>query len=130
MRALVARDYAQAFEQVDAIVGRCRRFRRSSWGEKLDDPVAMYLSDIYTITGRPGRDSVHERAVREDAEGLPVGLQIFTRHFDEAEMFRLADAFERAAIHRRLERGENTMAFTVPPLCPTLPTHWSRISTR
>ena len=51
VRALVARDYAQAFEQVDAIVGPVSPFPAFKLGEKVDDPVAMYLSDIYTITG-------------------------------------------------------------------------------
>ena len=51
VRALVARDYAQAFEQVDAIVGPVSPFPAFKLGEKVDDPTAMYLSDIYTVTG-------------------------------------------------------------------------------
>ena len=51
VRALVARDYAQAFEQVDAIVGPVSPFPAFKLGEKVNDPTAMYLSDIYTMTG-------------------------------------------------------------------------------
>ena len=65
-------------------------------GEKLADPMEMYLSDIYTITcdlaGIPGMSV----PCGETSEGLPVGMQILARHFDEAAMFRLAHAFERA----------------------------------
>ncbi len=64
VRALVARDYANAFEQVDAIVGPVSPFPAFKLGEKVDDPVAMYLSDIYTITGISGWHPVHERALR------------------------------------------------------------------
>ncbi len=51
VRALIARDFARAFEQVDAIVAPVSPFPAFRLGEKVDDPVAMYLSDIYTITG-------------------------------------------------------------------------------
>jgi aspartyl-tRNA(Asn)/glutamyl-tRNA(Gln) amidotransferase subunit A len=65
-------------------------------GEKLDDPWDMYLADVYTITcdlaGIPGM-SVPCGAT---AEGLPVGMQILARHFDEPTMFRLAHAYEQA----------------------------------
>src|SRR5260370_2331747 len=50
-RALVARDYARAFEEVDAIVGPVSPFPAFKLGELVDDPVAMYLADIYTVTG-------------------------------------------------------------------------------
>jgi aspartyl-tRNA(Asn)/glutamyl-tRNA(Gln) amidotransferase subunit A len=97
VRALIARDFAQAFEKVDAIVTPVSPFPAFRLGEKTADPMDMYLSDIYTITcdlaGIPGMSVPCGRT----AEGLPVGMQILTRHFDEAGMFRLADAFERAA---------------------------------
>ena len=96
VRALIARDFAQAFEKVDAIVTPVSPFPAFKLGEKMADPMDMYLSDIYTITcdlaGIPGMSVPCGRT----AEGLPVGMQILTRHFDEAGMFRLADAFERA----------------------------------
>lgn len=97
VRALVARDYAQALEQVDAIVGPVSPFPAFKLGQLIDDPVAMYLSDIYTITGDLAGIPCMSVPCGKTREGLPVGLQIFTRHFAEAEMFRLAEAYERAA---------------------------------
>jgi aspartyl-tRNA(Asn)/glutamyl-tRNA(Gln) amidotransferase subunit A len=96
VRALVARDYARAFEQVDAIAGPVSPFPAFKLGEKLDDPVAMYLSDIYTITGDLAGIPCMSVPCGNTADGLPVGLQILTRHFNELDMFRLADAYQRA----------------------------------
>jgi len=98
VRALVARDYAQAFEQVDAIVGPVSPFPAFKLGQMVDDPVAMYLSDIYTITGDLAGIPCMSVPCGTTREGLPVGLQIFTRHFNETEMFRLADTYQRAAV--------------------------------
>jgi aspartyl-tRNA(Asn)/glutamyl-tRNA(Gln) amidotransferase subunit A len=95
VRALVARDYQQAFEQVDAIVGPVSPFPAFKLGELMDDPVAMYLADIYTITGDLTGIPCMSVPCGKTAEGLPVGLQILTRHFNETEMFRLADAYQR-----------------------------------
>ena len=96
VRALIARDFANAFEQVDAIVAPVSPFPAFKLGEKLDDPLAMYLSDIYTITGDLAGIPCMSVPCGRTAEGLPVGMQILTRHFDETTMFRLADAFEKA----------------------------------
>lgn len=95
VRALVARDFASAFEQVDAVVAPVSPFPAFKLGEKVDDPVAMYLSDIYTITGSLAGIPCMSVPCGKTADGLPVGMQILTRHFDEAGMFRLADAYER-----------------------------------
>ncbi len=97
VRALVARDYAQAFEQVDAIVGPVSPFPAFKLGEKVDDPTAMYLSDIYTVTGDLAGIPCMSVPGGKTAEGLPVGLQILANHFNETAMFRVADAFERAS---------------------------------
>ncbi len=65
-------------------------------GEKADDPLAMYLADIYTVTadlvGVPGISV----PCGDSKAGLPIGLQIFARHFDESAVFRLAHAYEKA----------------------------------
>src|SRR5205085_4416803 len=95
VRALIARDYAQAFEQVDAIVGPVSPFPAFKIGEKVADPVAMYQSDIYTITGDLAGIPCMSVPCGATAEGLPVGMQILAKHFDEAGMFRLAEAFEK-----------------------------------
>lgn len=95
VRALIARDFAQAFQQVDAIVAPVSPFPAFKLGEKVDDPVAMYLSDIYTITGSLAGIPCMSVPGGITAEGLPVGMQILTKHFDEPTMFKLADAFEK-----------------------------------
>ena len=96
VRALVARDFQNAFAEVDAIVAPVSPFPAFKLGEKVDDPLAMYLSDIYTITGDLAGIPCMSVPCGETSEGLPVGMQILTRHFDESTMFRLAAAFERA----------------------------------
>jgi aspartyl-tRNA(Asn)/glutamyl-tRNA(Gln) amidotransferase subunit A len=97
VRALVARDYAQAFEAVDAIVGPVSPFPAFKLGEKIDDPTAMYLSDIYTVTGDLAGIPCMSVPCGKTAAGLPVGLQILAKHFDETTMFRVADAYEHTS---------------------------------
>ncbi len=97
VRALITRDYAEAFQQVDAIVAPVSPFPAFKIGEKVDDPVAMYLSDIYTITGSLAGIPCMSVPCGVTPDGLPVGLQILTSHFEESTMFRVADAYERAS---------------------------------
>jgi aspartyl-tRNA(Asn)/glutamyl-tRNA(Gln) amidotransferase subunit A len=96
VRALIAQDFARAFGEVDAIVTPVSPFPAWKLGEKVDDPVAMYLSDIYTITcdlaGIPGMSV----PCGTTPDGLPVGLQVLAPHFGEESMFRLAGELERA----------------------------------
>jgi len=96
VRTLITRDFANAFEQVDAIVAPVSPFPAFKLGEKVDDPLAMYLSDIFTITGSLAGIPCMSVPCGTTSDGLPVGMQILTKHFDESGMFRLADAFERA----------------------------------
>ncbi len=96
VRALIAEDFRKAFEQVDAIVTPVAPSPAFKIGEKVDDPLEMYLSDIYTITGDLAGIPCMSVPCGKTAAGLPVGMQILTRHFDESGMFRLADAFEKA----------------------------------
>ncbi len=96
VRALVARDFAKAFAEVDAIVAPVSPFPAFKLGEKVDDPLAMYLSDIFTITGSLAGIPCMSVPCGNTVEGLPVGMQILTKHFDESTMFRLAHAFEIA----------------------------------
>jgi aspartyl-tRNA(Asn)/glutamyl-tRNA(Gln) amidotransferase subunit A len=94
VRTLLTRDFEEAFKKVDVIAAPTAPTAAFKLGEKLDDPLAMYLADIYTVTanlaGIPGI-SVPCGATRN---GLPIGLQIFGRHFDEATVLRAAHAFE------------------------------------
>src|ERR1035441_9272313 len=95
VRTLIARDFANAFQEVDAIVAPVSPFPAFKLGEKVDDPLAMYLSDIFTITGSLAGIPCMSVPCGNTAEGLPVGMQILTKHFDETTMFRLADGFEK-----------------------------------
>jgi aspartyl-tRNA(Asn)/glutamyl-tRNA(Gln) amidotransferase subunit A len=96
VRALIAQDFARAFQQVDAIVAPVSPFPAFKLGEKIEDPLEMYLSDIYTITGSLVGIPCMSVPCGTTVEGLPVGMQILARHFEEPTMFRLAAAFERA----------------------------------
>jgi aspartyl-tRNA(Asn)/glutamyl-tRNA(Gln) amidotransferase subunit A len=94
VRSLIARDFANAFAEVDAIVAPVSPFPAFKLGEKVDDPLAMYLSDIYTITGSLAGVPCMSVPCGATSEGLPVGMQILAKHFDETTMFRIAYAFE------------------------------------
>jgi aspartyl-tRNA(Asn)/glutamyl-tRNA(Gln) amidotransferase subunit A len=95
VRTLVARDYQNAFEQVDVIVGPTTPTVAFKIGEKIDDPLAMYLNDVYTVpanlAGIPGVS-----VPCGFADGLPIGLQILGRHFDEGTILRAAHAYQSA----------------------------------
>ncbi len=96
VRALIARDFAKAFQEADVIVTPTSPVPAFRLGERTQDPLAMYLADIYTVTGSlagvPGISVPSGKTI----EGLPVGLQIFGPAFGEARMLQLAHAFERA----------------------------------
>ena len=94
VRNLIAQDFAKVFADVDAIVAPVSPFPAFKLGEKMDDPLAMYLADIYTITGDLAGVPCMSVPCGNTAEGLPVGLQILCNHFEEAKMFRLAKAYE------------------------------------
>ena len=96
VRTLIARDFSNAFKEVDAILAPVSPFPAFKIGEKVDDPLAMYLSDVYTLTGDLAGVPCMSVPCGESADGLPIGLQIFARHFDEATMFRVAYNYERA----------------------------------
>lgn len=66
-------------------------------GEKIDDPIAMYLSDIYTITGSLAGIPCMSVPCGLTPNGLPVGLQIMTKHFDEITMFKVASAYQNVS---------------------------------
>jgi len=96
VRALIAEDFRRAFAEVDAIIAPVSPSPAFKIGEKIDDPVEMYLADIYTVTGDLAGIPCMSVPCGNTAGGLPVGMQILTKHFDESGMFRLADAFEKA----------------------------------
>ena len=97
VRRLIYEDFGKAFEQVDAIVTPVAPTPAFKLGSKTSDPLEMYLSDIYTITASLAGNCGISVPCGETPEGLPVGMQILCKHFAEDQMFRLADAFERAS---------------------------------
>ena len=98
VRTLIARDFLEAFEDVDVIVTPTSPIPAFKLGERVDDPLQMYLADIYTVTaslaGIPGI-SVPCGKTKGDPR-LPVGAQILAKHFDEARLLQVAHAFEKA----------------------------------
>jgi aspartyl-tRNA(Asn)/glutamyl-tRNA(Gln) amidotransferase subunit A len=95
VRALVTRDFTNAFQTLDAILAPVSPFPAFPLGEKVDDPMQMYLSDIYTVTGSLAGIPCMSVPCGKTRENLPVGLQILCNHFEEARMFRIARAFEQ-----------------------------------
>lgn len=96
VRSLIAGDFADAFQKVDAIVTPTAPTPAFRLGEKTADPLQMYLADIYTVTGSLAGIPGISVPCGKTKVGLPVGMQIFGRHFDEAGVLQLAHAFEQA----------------------------------
>jgi aspartyl-tRNA(Asn)/glutamyl-tRNA(Gln) amidotransferase subunit A len=96
VRALIARDFIEAFAKVDCIVTPTSPVPAFRLGERTADPLQMYLADIYTVTGSLAGVPGISVPCGNTAAGLPVGLQIFGPHFGEEKVLRLAHAFEKA----------------------------------
>jgi len=97
VRALIAQDFRDAFTKVDAIVTPTSPIPAFKLGEKTNDPLQMYLADIYTVTGSlAGVPGISVPCGKTPQENLPVGLQIFGAPFGEARVLQLAHAFEQA----------------------------------
>ncbi len=106
LRRLIAQDFTAAFSQCDVIMGPTSPTTAFRIGEKSDDPVQMYLSDIYTIAvnlaGLPGMSI----PCGFDGAGLPVGLQIIGNYFDEARMLNVAHQYQQVTDwHLRAPQG-------------------------
>ncbi len=99
IRRLIAQDFTEAFKQCDVIMGPTSPTTAFKLGEKGDDPVQMYLSDIYTIAvnlaGLPGMSI----PCGFDTNGMPVGLQIIGNYFDEARMLNVAHQYQLVTDH-------------------------------
>jgi aspartyl-tRNA(Asn)/glutamyl-tRNA(Gln) amidotransferase subunit A len=94
IRRLIAQDFTEAFKKCDVIMGPTAPSTAFKAGEKADDPVAMYLQDVYTIAtnlaGLPGMS-----IPAGFSNGLPVGLQLMGNYFDEARMLDVAHAYQQ-----------------------------------
>ena len=109
IRRLIAQDFERAFEQCDLILGPTAPSTAFKAGEKADDPVSMYLQDIYTIAvnlaGLPGM-SIPAGFAQTDGAALPVGLQIIGNYFDEARMLNAGHAYQQVTDwHQRMPEG-------------------------
>jgi len=97
VRALIAKDFETAFQKVDAILTPTAPSAAFAMGEKSDDPIAMYLNDVFTVTtnlaGLPGISV----PAGLSADGLPLGLQLIGKTFDEAGLLKIAGVLEKQA---------------------------------
>ncbi len=97
LRALILRDFTEAFRTCDALLTPTAPSAAFGQGEKMDDPVTMYLNDVFTVpanlAGIPGLSV----PAGLDGQGLPLGLQILGRPFDEETVFAVGATLERAA---------------------------------
>jgi aspartyl-tRNA(Asn)/glutamyl-tRNA(Gln) amidotransferase subunit A len=113
VRTLITRDFAAAFEQADVLVSPTAPTTAFRIGEKVDNPLAMYLNDLCTIPANmAGTPAMSVPAGLAESDGLPVGLQIMAPTLGEAVMYRVAAAFEAARnaaeggpLIQRLENG-------------------------
>lgn len=97
VRALIARDFESAWAEVDAILTPATPTSAFAIGERQDDPVTMYLNDVFTVTANlAGLPGISVPAGLDEG-GLPLGLQVIGRPFDEETVFAVAGAIERAA---------------------------------
>jgi len=109
VRTLLRRDYERAFERADVIAMPTSPIPPFGIGEKADDPLQMYLADIFTVSanlaGLPAI-SVPGGFVTRDGARLPVGFQLTGRPFDEATVLRAGDAYQRATAWPTVAHGE------------------------
>jgi aspartyl-tRNA(Asn)/glutamyl-tRNA(Gln) amidotransferase subunit A len=96
VRSLIARDFSDAFQKVDAILAPTSPTTAFKLGEKTSDPLQMYLADIYTVTGSLAGITGISVPCGRSKDQLPVGLQILGPHFSEFRILQLARAFEKA----------------------------------
>jgi aspartyl-tRNA(Asn)/glutamyl-tRNA(Gln) amidotransferase subunit A len=96
VRTLIRKDFDAAFGRCDVILTPTAPTTAFRLGEKTQDPLQMYLSDIYTISINLAGLPAISLPCGFDGEGMPIGLQIIGKHFDEATILRVADTYERA----------------------------------
>ena len=96
VRALLAQDFLNAFNEVDAIVTPMTPAPPFKLGEKTDDPLSMYLADIYTVAASLAGVCGISVPCGVTSERLPIGVQILGKHFDESTLLRVAQAVESA----------------------------------
>lgn len=101
IRTLIRQDFENAFKEVDAIISPTSPTPAFKRGERSEDPLAMYLSDIYTIAVNLAGLPALSLPSGFTSNGLPIGLQVIGKAFGEAELFAVANAFEQAHDYNR-----------------------------
>jgi aspartyl-tRNA(Asn)/glutamyl-tRNA(Gln) amidotransferase subunit A len=96
VRTLIRKDFATAFETCDAVLTPTAPTPAFRFGEKVDDPLAMYLNDIYTVTANLAGVPGISVPCGLSSEGLPIGLQLLGPYWSEGLLFRLAHAYQQA----------------------------------
>ncbi len=96
VQKVIRQEFLDAFKQCDVILAPTTATVAFKLGEKSQDPVAMYLSDIFTVPVNIAGIPSISLPCGKNSEGLPVGMQIMAKHFDEKTIFRVANAFEKA----------------------------------
>lgn len=96
VRTLIAQDFANIFERYDVIMGPTTTTAAFGLNERIDDPLAMYLADLLTVPANLAGIPALSVPAGFTKEGLPIGLQLQGRHFDEATLYQVAHAFEQA----------------------------------
>ena len=94
VRRLLTNDFLTAFNQVDAILTPTAPTPAFKLGEKVDDPMSMYLADIYTVTASLAGICGLSVPCGKSSDGLPIGMQILGKHFNESMVFRVAQTVE------------------------------------
>jgi aspartyl-tRNA(Asn)/glutamyl-tRNA(Gln) amidotransferase subunit A len=97
VRTLIARDFARAFEDVDVILTPTAPSEAFALGDKTDDPIAMYLNDVFTVPASLAGLPAISVPAGTGATGLPLGLHLIGRAFDEGTLLRVAAVLEEAA---------------------------------
>ncbi len=97
VRTLIAQDFAAAFDKVDCLLTPTAPSAAFTIGEKQDDPIAMYLNDVFTVPANLAGLPAVSVPAGLSADGLPLGLQVIGRAFDEAMVLRVGEIIERAA---------------------------------
>jgi aspartyl-tRNA(Asn)/glutamyl-tRNA(Gln) amidotransferase subunit A len=104
VRALIAQDFATAFAKVDCILVPTAPSAAFAIGDKTEDPIAMYLNDVFTVPANLAGLPAISVPAGLSVDGLPLGLQIIGRAFDEENVLRVAQVLESAAQFRHLPR--------------------------
>jgi aspartyl-tRNA(Asn)/glutamyl-tRNA(Gln) amidotransferase subunit A len=95
VRTLIKKDFEESFKKVDVILGPTSPTTAFKLGEHANDPLAMYLEDVYTVNVNLAGIPALAIPCGKDANGLPIGMQIMAPHFSEDLIYRVAQSYEK-----------------------------------